>query len=68
MEGIEIRDDFFQFNQAKRMHRTLQAIAKETEIMPNGRVAISTAGLKTKATSRNATVVVYPVPIDFSDD
>jgi hypothetical protein len=67
MEGMEIRDDFFQFTQANRMHSTLQAIAKETDTSPSGREAISTAGLKTKATSKNAMVVVYPVPVDFSD-
>jgi hypothetical protein len=67
MEGMEIRDDLFQFTQANRRHSTLQAIAKETDTSPSGREAISTAGLKTKANSRNAMVVVYPVPVDFSD-
>jgi hypothetical protein len=67
MEGMEICDDRFQFTQANMTQTTLQAIASETDTTPSGREMISTAGLKTKATRRNAIVVVYPVPVDFSD-
>jgi len=43
----------------------LQAIANEIDTYPNGRETANMAGIKTKATARNATVVVYPVPVDF---
>jgi hypothetical protein len=57
--------DLFQLTQANATHSALQAIASETDTYPNGRETTSMAGLKTKATMRNATVVVYPVPVGF---
>jgi hypothetical protein len=67
IEGMESCDDLFQFIQAKVMQSALQVIAIETDTSPSGREVLNTAGLNTKATSKNATVVVYPVPVDFSD-
>jgi hypothetical protein len=49
------------------MQSALQTIAIETDTSPSGREMIDTTGLKTKASSRNATVVAYPIPVDFSD-
>ena len=64
MEGMESRD-FLQVAQAKMRHSTLQAIASETDTYPNERETSNAAGMKMKATTRKATVVVYPVPVDF---
>ena len=62
---MESRDDLFQVTQAKAMHKALHAAASEANPYPNGRDRNSTAGLKMKATASKATVVVYPVPVDF---
>jgi hypothetical protein len=53
--------------QASTTHRALHAIARETDTYPIGRKKINAAGLKMKATTRKATIVVYPVPVDFWD-
>ena len=58
-------DDFLQLIQAQPAHSTLQAIAREAETYPMGREMNSTTGLKMKAMASNATVEVYPVPVDF---
>jgi hypothetical protein len=62
---MERREDFFQVIQASAMQIALQTIARETEIYPKRPEKSRAAGLNTKATTRNATVVVYPVPVDF---
>jgi hypothetical protein len=65
MEGMESCEDRFQLTHANVTHSALQAIASERDRYPNGREATNTAGLKTKATRSNATVVVYAVPVDL---
>jgi hypothetical protein len=40
-------------------------MASERDTYPNGRETTNTAGMKMKATVSKATVVVYPVPVDF---
>jgi hypothetical protein len=65
MEGIESCDDFFQLTQAITTHMALHTTASETDRYPIGRKKSNIAGLKMKATTRNATVVVYSVPVDF---
>jgi hypothetical protein len=62
---MERREDFVQLTQAKITHTALQAIASRRDKYPNGREMTNTAGLKMKATTNNATVVVYAVPVDF---
>jgi len=59
------REYFFQFTQARITHSALQAIASERDTYPIGREAINTAGQKIMAMISRATVVVYPVPVDF---
>jgi hypothetical protein len=65
MEGMERCEDFLQVNPASAMQITLHTIARETEIYPKRPEKSNAAGIKTKATTRKATVVVYPVPVDF---
>jgi hypothetical protein len=65
MEGMERCEDFFQVIQASAMQITLLTIASETEIYPKRPEKSRAAGLKMKATTRKAIVVVYPVPVDF---
>jgi hypothetical protein len=67
MEGMESCDVFLQVTQASATHSVLHTIASETDKYPKGRETTNTAGMKTKATTRKATVVVYPVPVDFLD-
>jgi hypothetical protein len=62
---MERCDDFFQVTQAIATHTALHAIARETAIYPKWPENINAAGLKMKATTRKATVVVYPVPVAF---
>ena len=62
---MESSDDFFQLTQAQPAHSALKAMASESAPYPNGREMNKTAGLKTKAAASSATVVVYPVPVDF---
>lgn len=62
---MESCEDFFQFIQAQPAHIALQAMAAAAAPNPKGREMNKTAGLKTKATASKATVVVYPVPVDF---
>jgi hypothetical protein len=62
---MERCEDFLQVIQAIAMQITLQTIARETGIYPKRPEKSNAAGLKTKATTRKATVVVYPVPVDF---
>jgi hypothetical protein len=65
MEGMERCDDFFQVTQANATHIRLQTIARETETYPKRPEKNNAEGLKMKATTRKAIVVVYPVPVDF---
>jgi hypothetical protein len=65
IDGMESCEDFFQLIQAQPAHSALQAMASATAAYPNGREMNNTAGLKRKATASKATVVVYPVPVDF---
>jgi hypothetical protein len=51
--------------QANAIHIALHTIAEEINTYPTGRERTNMAGIKMKATTRNATVVVYPVPVDF---
>ncbi|MBZ5609210.1 MAG: hypothetical protein LAP38_13185 [Acidobacteriia bacterium] len=62
---MEIRENLFQLTQANTTHSTLHAIASDADMYPTGRENSSAAGLKMNATTRNATVLVYPVPVDF---
>jgi hypothetical protein len=62
---MESCDDFFRLTQANMTQSTLHAIASETDTYPTGRKKTNAAGLKIKATVSKATVVVYPVPVDF---
>src|SRR6266567_9311577 len=62
---MESCDDLFQLNQANATQSALNATASEIDTYPNGREMTNTAGIKRNATTRKATVVVYPVPVDF---
>jgi len=62
---MESCDDLFHLTQANATHSALQAIASEIDMYPNGRETNKTAGTNMKATTRNATVVVYSVPVGF---
>jgi hypothetical protein len=65
IEGIESCDDCFQLRQAKPKQMTLQIAASVNARAPKLARNIKAAGTNTVATIRNATVVVYPVPVDF---
>lgn len=58
MEEIERLEYFFQFIQANAVHRPLQASARASEKYPMGRDAMSSPGLRMKATNSKATVIV----------
>jgi hypothetical protein len=62
---MESCDDLFQLTQAQPAHSTLHATASAAAPYPNGREMNNTAGVKIKATASKATVIVYPVPVDF---
>jgi hypothetical protein len=62
---MERCEDFFQVTQASAIQIVLHMIARETEIYPKRPEKSNAAGLKMKATTRKAIVVVYPVPVDF---
>jgi hypothetical protein len=64
-EGMVSCQPFLQPTQAKAAHNTLQAIASNTDPYPKGRGITNTAGLNTRATISNVTVVLYWVPVDF---
>jgi hypothetical protein len=55
----------FQLIQAKATHNALHASARETATYPDEPVTLRAAGLKMSAPTSNATVIVYPVPVDF---
>jgi hypothetical protein len=65
MEGMESRENFFQLTQANVTDSALHAIANKNDGYPNGRKKTNAAGLKTKAATSRATVVVYVIPVDF---
>jgi hypothetical protein len=65
IEGMESCDDFFQLTKANVTQSKLQAIASATDTYPTGRKTSNVAGMKMKATVSRATIVVYPVPVDF---
>jgi hypothetical protein len=66
MEGLVRSDDFFQLAQANVTQVMLTAIASKRARYPNGRKTNNTPGLKMNATLSKATILVYPVPVDFS--
>jgi hypothetical protein len=62
---MESCDDFFQWTRARATHDALHAKASAARPYPNGRDTNNTAGMKINATASKATVIVYPVPVDF---
>lgn len=62
---MESCEDFFQLRQAIPKHSTLKIIVSAMARRPKLPKNIKAAGINTSATMRNATVVVYPVPVDF---
>jgi hypothetical protein len=57
--------DFRQLTQASVRHSELHAKASNSGKYPPVREIATIAGLKTRATTSNATVVVYVVPVGF---
>jgi len=55
----------FQLIHAKAMHNALQASASETATYPYEPEKSSAAGMKMKAPTSNAIVIVYRAPVDF---
>ena len=64
--GMVNREDFLQLSQAIPMQARLPIIAKPMATEPKLSIKSRAAGTNTSATMRNATVVVYAVPVDFS--
>jgi hypothetical protein len=59
------REERFQFTQANPTDSTAHTMASEIATYPNGRETNNMAGTKSKATTKYATVVVYPAPVGF---
>jgi hypothetical protein len=68
IESMVRLENFIQFSQAIAAHNPLHKTAIETDAYPNGRDTKRMAGMKKKATIRNATVTVYSVPVDFGSE
>jgi hypothetical protein len=64
-EGMESCEEFFQLRQANPKQTTLPTAASAIAMVPKLSKNIKAAGMNTTATIRKATVVVYPVPVDF---
>jgi hypothetical protein len=62
---MESRENLLQLTQAMARHITLHAMASNKVRYPAGREKSTAAGLKTRATTSNAAVVVWAVPVGF---